>query len=171
MTGNCNYLTLRLNKKLNTHTTSQVSFMGINNSSSTINNNTISNKPGYQVLVVDDYQPFQEILATNIRSLPEIKEIDFGNSGLDAIKKAEIKQYDLIFLDVMMPPGIDGYDACARLRTMPAYKVTPIIMVSGMDSPYDEAKGIISGCTTYVTKPIQHIPFLEMCKDILKTIG
>lgn len=145
--------------------------MGINNSSSTINNNPISNTLGYQVLVVDDYQPFQEILATNIRGLPEINEIDFANSGLDAIKKAEIKQYDLIFLDVMMPPGIDGYDACARLRIMPAYKDTPIIMVSGMDSPFDEAKGIISGCTTYVTKPIQHAPFLEMCKDILKTIG
>lgn len=145
--------------------------MGTNKSGSEADAATNSVTLSYRALVVDDYQPFQEILATSIRRLPEISEIDFADSGIGAIKKAETKQYDLIFLDVMMPPGIDGYDTCARLRAIPAYHNSPIIMVSGMDSPFDEAKGIISGCTTYVTKPIQHGPFLELCKNILKTIG
>jgi two-component system cell cycle response regulator len=126
---------------------------------------------GYRVLVVDDYQPFQEMLAASLGRLAQIKEIDYADNGIGAIEKAEAKQYDLIFLDVMMPPGIDGYETCSRLRANPGYNKTPIIMVSGMGSPFDEAKGIISGCTTYVTKPIQHEPFLELCKIILKTIN
>jgi two-component system, cell cycle response regulator len=122
---------------------------------------------GYRVLVVDDYQPFQEMLAASLGSLKAIEEIDFADSGISAIEKAEAKQYDLIFLDVMMPLGIDGYEACTRLRDNPVYKKTPIIMVSGMDSPFDEVKGIISGCTTYVTKPIQNKPFLKLCNRVL----
>ena len=125
---------------------------------------------GCRVLVVDDYLLFQEMLAASLGRLTKIKEIDYANSGIGAIEKAEAKQYDLIFLDVMMPPGIDGYETCARLRANPAYNNTPIIMVSGMGSPFDEVKGIISGCTTYVTKPIQHELFLELCKNILKTM-
>ena len=125
----------------------------------------------YRALVVDDYLPFQEMLAASLGRLAQIKEIDYADSGIAAIEKAEAKKYDLIFLDVMMPPGIDGYETCFRLRANPAYNKTPIIMVSGMGSPFDEAKGIISGCTTYVTKPIQHEPFLELCKIILKTIN
>jgi hypothetical protein len=55
-----------------------------------------------------------------------------------------------------------------RLRALPTYYKTPIITVSGMGSPFAETKGIISGCTTYVIKPIQHGAFLELCKNILK---
>ena len=122
---------------------------------------------GYRVLVVDDYQPFQEMMAASLGTLAQIEEIDFADSGEGAIEKAETKHYDLIFLDVMMPPGIDGYEACTRLRDNTMYKKTPIIMVSGMDSPFDEVKGIISGCTTYVTKPIQNEPFLKLCSRVL----
>ncbi len=123
----------------------------------------------YRVLVVDDHQPFQEMLAASLGRLAQINKIDYADSGITAIEKAEAEQYDLIFLDVMMPPGIDGYETCTRLRAIPTYKEKLIIMVSGMDSPFDEAKGLIAGCTAYVTKPIQHEPFLELCKKYLKT--
>lgn len=144
--------------------------MGTNRSGSETNFSSNFPALGYRALVVDNYQPFQEMLAASLGRLTQIIEIDYANSGISAIEKTEDKQYDLIFLDVMMPPGIDGYETCARLRNKTAYNKTPIIMVSGMGSPYDEVKGIISGCTTYVTKPIQHEPFLELCKNILKTI-
>jgi two-component system, cell cycle response regulator len=123
-------------------------------------------KEGYRVLLVDDYPQFQQMLATTLDTLPEIAEIDFADSGEIAIQKSKIKLYDLIYLDVMMP-GIDGYETCSQLRDDPAYKKTPIIMVSGNDSPFDEVKGIISGCTTYVTKPIQTEPFLKLSNRVL----
>jgi two-component system, cell cycle response regulator len=121
---------------------------------------------GYRILLVDDYPQFQQMLATTLDTLPEIAEIDFADSGEIALQKSKIKLYDLIYLDVMMP-GIDGYETCSRLRDDPAYKKTPIIMVSGNDSPFDEVKGIISGCTTYVTKPIQTEPFLKLSNRVL----
>jgi two-component system, cell cycle response regulator len=120
-----------------------------------------STPPSYRALIVDDNVSFQKLLALTLSMQPQIGAIDFADSGESAIKKATAQQYDLIFMDAMMP-GIDGYETCARLRENPMYKNTPIIMVTGLTSPLDEAKGIIAGSTTYVTKPVQQIPFKEL---------
>jgi two-component system, cell cycle response regulator len=117
--------------------------------------------PSYSALIVDDNASFQKLLALSLSMHPQIGVIDFADSGESAIKKAKTKQYDLIFMDAMMP-GINGYDTCALLRNNPEYQHTPIIMVTGLNSPLDEAKGIIAGTTTYVTKPVQQTPFREL---------
>jgi two-component system, cell cycle response regulator len=117
--------------------------------------------PSYRALIVDDNPSFQKLLALSLSMQPQIGVIDFADSGENAIEKTNAQQYDLIFMDAMMP-GIDGYETCSRLRENPNYKNTPIIMVTGLTSPLDEAKGIIAGSTTYVTKPVQQIPFKEL---------
>ena len=92
--------------------------------------------------------------------------VDFADSGEMALEKAQALQYDLIFLDVMMP-GIDGYETCTQLRKKPEYKKTPIIMVSGKTSPLDEVKGVMAGCTTYLTKPVQQEAFQKLSIRVL----
>jgi two-component system cell cycle response regulator len=116
---------------------------------------------GYRALVVDDSVAMQKSLELNLAALEQIAAVDFADSGESALEKSETTQYDLIFLDVMMP-GIDGYETCSRLRKKPEYKKTPIIMVSGKTSPLDEVKGVMAGCTTYVTKPIQKEEFQKL---------
>jgi CheY-like chemotaxis protein len=137
----------------------------------TIRNEDKSNLPvsaqnGYSVLVVDDSLAIQKSLELNLSKLPEISLIDFEFSGEGALIKAKSKQYDLIFLDVMMP-GIDGYDTCSRLRNMVEYKKTPIVMVSGKTSPLDEVKGVMAGCTTYLTKPVEPESFQKLIVRML----
>ncbi|MGZ5030698.1 MAG: response regulator [Methylobacter sp.] len=116
---------------------------------------------GYLVLVVDDSPAIQKSLELNLAILPQIGVIDFADSGESAIERAGTKQYDLIFLDVMMP-GIDGYETCTQLRQKTEYKRTPIIMVSGKTSPLDEVEGVMAGCTTYLTKPVQPEAFQKL---------
>jgi two-component system, cell cycle response regulator len=125
-----------------------------------------SQNAGYRALIVDDNAAFLKLLAFSLSMQPKISVIDLAESGESAIEKAEATQYDLIFMDAMMP-GIDGYEACTRLRENPAYKNTPIIMVSGLTSPLEEVKGIIAGSTTYVTKPVQQEPFKELVTRVL----
>ncbi len=125
-----------------------------------------SQNAGYRALIVDDNAAFLKLLAFSLSMQPKIGVIDLAESGESAIEKAEATQYDLIFMDAMMP-GIDGYEACTRLRENPAYKNTPIIMVSGLTSPLEEVKGIIAGSTTYVTKPVQQESFKELVTRVL----
>ncbi|MCI0667213.1 MAG: response regulator [Methylococcaceae bacterium] len=120
----------------------------------------------YRVLVVDDSPAIQKSLELHLGTLPGIGVIDIADSGEKAIEKALAKQYDLIFLDVMMP-GIDGYETCTRLRKTMDYKKTPIIMVSGKTSPLDEVKGVVAGCTTYLTKPVRAEAFQKLGSRVL----
>lgn len=116
---------------------------------------------GYRALVVDDSAAIQKSLELNLAALPQISAVEFADTGESALAKAETSQYDLIFLDVTMP-GIDGYETCTQLRKKPQYKKTPIIMVSGKTSPLDEVKGVMAGCTTYLTKPVQPEAFQKL---------
>lgn len=120
----------------------------------------------FRALVVDDSAAIQKSLQLKLATLEQIADIDFADSGEAALAMAEARQYHLIFLDVMMP-GLDGYETCARLRKKPEYKKTPIIMVSGKTSPLDEVKGVMAGCTTYLTKPVQDDAFQKLSIRVL----
>lgn len=120
----------------------------------------------YRALVVDDSVAVQKSLELKLSTLEQIAAVDFAENGEAALAMAASSQYDLIFLDVMMP-GMDGYEACTQLRKNPAYKKTPIIMVSGKTSPMDEVKGIMAGCTTYLTKPVQEEAFQKLSLRVL----
>lgn len=127
---------------------------------------TVSNTNQYRALVVDDSAAIQKSLELKLATLAQIAGIDFADSGEAALAMAETNHYHLIFLDVMMP-GIDGYETCTQLRKKPEYKKTPIIMVSGKTSPLDEVKGIMAGCTTYITKPVQDEAFQKLSGRVL----
>ena len=136
--------------------------VSISDSSTTSSSTTRS----YRALVVDDSIAIQKSLELKLAALDQIAGIDFADSGESALEMAEAAQYDLIFLDVMMP-GIDGYETCTRLRKKAEYKKTPIIMVSGKTSPLDEVKGVMAGCTTYLTKPVQDEAFNKLSLRVL----
>jgi two-component system, cell cycle response regulator len=124
----------------------------------------------FHVLVVDDSPAIQKSLEINLLTIKNIGKIDFADSGEQALEKVENKQYDVIFLDVMMP-GIDGYETCTQLRKKPNYKHTPIVMVSAKCSPLDEVKGIIAGCTTYLTKPVQNEAFQKLSHRMMEWLA
>ncbi len=115
----------------------------------------------FKALVVDDYRPAKQLLAASLSTIPQIGEIDYASSGEEALTKVARKRYDLIFLDVSMP-GLDGFETCTRIREIAGYEMTPIVMVTGDNSPGNEFKGIVSGCTSYITKPIKQELFRKL---------
>lgn len=125
---------------------------------------------GYRALVVDDSLAIQLSIKLKLQGIAQITTIDFADNGESALEKSMTTQYDLIFLDVMMP-GIDGYETCTRLRKRPEYKKTPIIMVSGKTSPLDEVKGVMAGCTTYLSKPVDDQAFHKLSLRVLNWLA
>ncbi|ACY14720.1 hybrid sensor histidine kinase/response regulator [Haliangium ochraceum] len=73
--------------------------------------------------------------------------------GEEALSYATHALPDMILLDVMMP-GIDGFDTCARLKTMPEARDTPVIFMSALSDPQDKLRAFELGGVDYVTKPI-----------------
>jgi DNA-binding response OmpR family regulator len=60
---------------------------------------------------------------------------------------------DLILLDIEMP-GINGFDFCRQLRTLPGYAKTPVIYVTSHSDFENRAKGILSGGDDLIAKPV-----------------
>ncbi len=118
----------------------------------------------YRALVVDDSAAIRKQLELELRDAGI--SADFAEDGEQAMEKVAANRYDLIFLDIIMP-GIDGYEACKRIRARAELKKTPIIMLSAKTSPLDEVQGVIAGASTYLTKPVKS----EQLQSTLKRVS
>lgn len=74
----------------------------------------------------------------------------------EALKLLEEKPFDLIFLDVEMP-GMNGFEVCKRLRTMPHHANTPVIFVTALSGFESRAKSSLSGGDDFIGKPFSYI--------------
>ncbi len=118
------------------------------------------------VLVVDDSAMMQKTIDMELKKATLPLATDFANTGEEALEKVKQKKYDFIFLDVMMP-GIDGFETCTQIRKVEGMAKTPVIMLTSKTSALDEVKGLMAGCTTYLTKPFVHDEFHSMLERIV----
>ena len=73
-----------------------------------------------------------------------------------ALKMASETVYDLILLDVQMP-GMDGFELCSKIRSLPTNKNAPIIFVTSLTDFKSRAKSSLSGGTDLIAKPFMFI--------------
>jgi DNA-binding NtrC family response regulator len=74
------------------------------------------------------------------------------NSGTAALTQLEQTAADLVLLDVMMP-GMDGFETCAKIKTLSTGRFLPIILLTAKDDKESKIKGLEIGADDYVTKP------------------
>jgi len=77
---------------------------------------------------------------------------DVAIRGEDALWMAEATRYDAIVLDVMLP-GINGIEACRRLREAGVW--TPILMLTARGRLEDRVAGLDAGADDYLPKPFE----------------
>ncbi len=123
-----------------------------------------SSKHAIKAMVVDDSQPVRKQLEIQLKMLGV--SVELAENGEQAIELSKGNEYDIIFLDVVMP-GIDGYKVCKFLKQNNRSKGTPVIMLTGRSSPFDKVKGSLSGCDTYLTKPLEHAEFQSVAKKYI----
>ena len=76
-----------------------------------------------------------------------------ARAGDEALRLIGERDFDLVLLDVMMP-GMDGFEACRRIRAMPRGATLPILMLTGLNDTASVEKAFQCGATDFVTKPI-----------------
>ncbi|HWI22290.1 MAG TPA: response regulator transcription factor [Baekduia sp.] len=101
------------------------------------------------ILVVDDDAPLRDMLSRSFER--EGHRLVAVADGETAIDEASKNQFDVILLDVSLGPGPSGYDIARQLRER--RNVTPIIMLTALDSEADVVQGLEAGADDYVTKP------------------
>ena len=101
----------------------------------------------FKVLIVEDDPQFAA--ATRRLLEKESFEVAVCADAETGLEKARSLPADLIVLDVNLP-GIDGIEACRRLRT---FSDAYVIMLTGLDSETDKVVGLSVGADDYVLKP------------------
>ena len=114
-------------------------------------------------LVVDDSLPVRIQMDQALK--PFTSRVDFAETGEEAFELVNTNEYQIIFLDVVLP-GMDGYEICKVIKQGKA-KNTPIIMLTGNSSPADKIKGKLAGCDTYLIKPVGQTIFREVVSQYL----
>ena len=85
--------------------------------------------------------------------------------GLQALKTAQDRRFDLILLDVMLP-GLNGFEVCRRLR---AADVTSLILIiTARDTTEDKVEGLDAGADDYIAKPFKVVELLARMRALLR---
>lgn len=86
-----------------------------------------------RVLVVDDYEPFRRFVCSTLKQRRDLQVIGEASDGLEAVRKAEEMQPDLIVLDLGLP-GLNGIEAARRIRKLsPESKIVFVTQESSAD--------------------------------------
>ena len=118
-----------------------------------------------KILVVDD----EELLVKGIRFNLQNEGYDVitGNTGLDALQKAQSESPDLIILDVMMPE-MDGLTACSKIRE---FSNVPVILLTAKTDDMDKLMGFDVGADDYLTKPFNILELKARIRALLRRSG
>lgn len=117
-----------------------------------------------KILIVDDEQDLCEILQFNLTSAGYLATVAY--SAEETINM-DVRQFDLIMLDVMMP-GISGFELAQRLKDDATTAHIPIIFLTAKDTEDDTLQGFGLGADDYVTKPFSIREVVARVNAVLK---
>jgi two-component system cell cycle response regulator DivK len=116
------------------------------------------------ILVVEDQMDNRQILRDLLGNAGyELLEAENGAEALTTVAR---QRPDLILMDIQLPL-MDGYEATRRLKSDPATKSIPIIVVTSYALSGDETKAREAGCDAYVTKPYSPRQLLGKVREFL----
>lgn len=80
-------------------------------------------------------------------------EVQLGSSGKEALEMVDRRKPDLLILDIIMPPGIDGVTVCRNVRANTNLILLPILFLTAKGATDDIVDGLDAGADDYIVKP------------------
>ena len=112
------------------------------------------------VLIVDDDEFIRKLIATTLEDVARL-EIHEAADGHEAVELARRERPKLVFLDVDMP-GLNGIDACRRLREDDATSDATIVILTAANEDRVEALAEEAGADLFLTKPFSPLDLLRL---------
>ncbi|MDR3449175.1 MAG: response regulator [Alphaproteobacteria bacterium] len=116
-----------------------------------------------RILAVDDSKTMREMVAFTLKSAGyEVMEAEDGQAALNALNGVRI---DAVITDLNMP-NLNGFGLIRALRANPAYKYTPILMLTTESGGSKKEEGKAAGATGWIVKPFNPEKLVEIVKKV-----
>lgn len=116
-----------------------------------------------RILVIEDEVKVANFIKRGLEE--EHYAVDIALDGEAGLYLAEVNDYDLIVLDLMIPK-VPGLEVLKRIRDNK--NRVPILVVTAKDTAEDIVKGLDAGCDDYLTKPFEFKVFLARIRALLR---
>lgn len=116
-----------------------------------------------KVLVVEDEERVAQFIQKGLKE--EGHAVDVSYDGEDGGFLAEVNDYDLIILDLMLPKK-NGLQVCKEIRERGV--ITPVLMLTARDSVEDKVRGLDAGADDYLAKPFAFEELLARVRALLR---
>jgi two-component system, OmpR family, phosphate regulon response regulator PhoB len=103
-----------------------------------------------RILVVEDEEDLQEVLSYNLRQAGH--EVTIVGTGQEGLTRVRAEAPELVLLDLMLP-DMSGTDVCRALKSDPATRQIPVVMLTAKGEEIDRVVGFELGADDYVVKP------------------
>jgi signal transduction histidine kinase len=104
------------------------------------------------ILVVDDNPRNLQVISTMLTA--NGYKVIVASSGSSALKSLEMREPDLVLLDIMMP-DMNGFEVCGIIKTNEQWKDIPVVFLTAKTDLSDIIQGFKLGAVDYITKPFR----------------
>ncbi|QNH01842.1 response regulator [Pseudomonas sediminis] len=119
---------------------------------------------GKTVLIVDDSASIRQVVSITLKGAGY--DVIEGCDGKDALGKLDGRKVHLIISDVNMP-NMDGITFLKNVKQLPAYKFTPVIMLTTEAGEAKKEEGRAAGAKAWVVKPFQPAQMLGAVSKLI----
>lgn len=116
-----------------------------------------------RILVVEDEKKVASFIKKGLEE--EHYAVDIAYDGEEGLALAQINEYDLILLDIMLPK-LDGMEVLTRIRGNGSS--VPILILTAKDSVEDIVTGLDTGSDDYLTKPFSFAELVARVRALLR---
>jgi len=116
-----------------------------------------------RILIVEDEKKVAGFIKKGLEE--ETYAVDVAHDGEEGFHLADMNQYDMIILDLMLPK-MDGLEVLTRLRDKKVS--TPILLLTAKDAVDDKVTGLNKGADDYLTKPFAFSELLARIRSLLR---
>ena len=116
------------------------------------------------ILIVDDSASLRQVVSIALKGAGY--DVLEACDGKDALTKLDGKKIHLIISDVNMP-NMDGITMVKAIKQLPAYKFTPVIMLTTEAGEGKKAEGQAVGAKAWVVKPFQPAQMLAAVSKLI----
>lgn len=114
-------------------------------------------RSGHRIFVIDDSLIQRKRLGAIL--VEAGYDCDLAENGFDALKRAREVDHAVFCVDLLMPV-MDGFDFIEQVRRVPGREETPVVVITGRDTPFERQRAAKLGISDFLPKPIDADEFI-----------